>query len=227
MPRLLTFALLCFISVGASADDHLEARPGFDPADARPVELDPVLHFEVLNKALLGGAPSSLPLRVSFDRLTDFDATLMAKLNEAEILLNKLFASREFFNAVLEHKYSSQKTFVQNQGYTNEQIYDLLHLGKETLSPVADGLMNLELKAYYEDSDTVGYTFTQSKTIYVNRKFYNRYTPAQIARNLMHEWLHKVGFSHDVAATARRPYSVPYGMGKIAETVGRNLVSKH
>ncbi len=194
----------------ASDDAHMEHIEGYDPNEPAHVE-DP--------------APPNLydpaPLKVRYDRLSKISGNLRTKILATKAKLDRILASGEFRTAVLNHQYGGRKTFVQSEGLSNSEIYDRIQLGKEVLSGVIDRLMNLELEAYYDDNDVVGRTFTNSRTIYVNRKFYDRYTSAQIARNLMHEWLHKIGFSHDSDATSRRPYSVPYAIGEIVERLLR------
>ena len=52
-----------------------------------------------------------------------------------------------------------------------------------------------------------------------NRRFFDNFTPAEIAGNLAHEWMHKIGFDHDFNSTSRRPYSVPYAVGDLVESL--------
>jgi hypothetical protein len=39
----------------------------------------------------------------------------------------------------------------------------------------------------------------------------------------MHEWLHKIGFSHAVKDTPERIYSVPYAIGYIVKGIAREM----
>lgn len=73
----------------------------------------------------------------------------------------------------------------------------------------------IELESYYSWVNTVGYTFESTKRIWMNRKFHNGFTTCQKAANLAHELTHKIGFTHDVKVTKRRPFSVPYMTGTI------------
>jgi hypothetical protein len=57
----------------------------------------------------------------------------------------------------------------------------------------------------------------------MNTKYFYVYTPYQVAGNLTHEWLHKLGFDHDVASTPARPYSVPYAVGYILRDLASDL----
>jgi hypothetical protein len=57
----------------------------------------------------------------------------------------------------------------------------------------------------------------------MNRKYFNKFRPYQVADNMMHEWLHKIGFSHAVKSTPERPYSVPYAVSYIVKGIARGM----
>lgn len=138
-----------------------------------------------------------------------------AKIQAAEGKIRAVIGSSEFRSRVLNHTYGGRKTFLNNGGYTNAQIYQKILDGAEKLQPSKNNAMDLIIKLYYQNSSTVGYTTTSSKTINMNTKFFNKYTSSQVAHNMMHEWMHKLGFSHTSYYTSSRIYSVPYALGKI------------
>lgn len=179
------------------------------------------LHFDVLNMELANRAAITTPLKVRIDKLINFSSTIKNKVHSTQRVLDAIFDSQEFYDAVINHVYQGRKQFADNRGYSNQDIYNLIQLGKEKMSKRIDRQMNLKLKLYYENSDTVGWTYSNSDIIHVNRKFYGTYTEAKIARNLMHEWLHNMGFSHDSNVTNKRRYSVPYAIGDIVEKLAR------
>ena len=137
------------------------------------------------------------------------------KIRDAEELIKRVIATEEFRNEILNHTYNGSKTFVDNGGYSNAQIYQKIIDGAEKLQATVDNEMDMEVEFYYENSSTVGYTNTSSKRIWVNRKFYNNYTAASCTSNLMHEWLHKLGFKHATYYSYSRDFSVPYAVGRI------------
>ena len=57
--------------------------------------------------------------------------------------------------------------------------------------------------------------------IWIHKKFFRRssWTPVDVAANMAHEWVHKIGFGHDYYYTEDRPYSVPYAIGNIVAEV--------
>lgn len=145
------------------------------------------------------------------------------KLNRAEANIKDIIASESFRSQILNHKYNGKKTFKDNGGLTNSQIYAKILAGAEKLSPAQNNTLDAEVAVYFENSNTVGFTMTNSKRINMNTKFFNKYTSGEVSGNLMHEWMHKLGFKHDVKATKAREYSVPYAVGAIIRKLAANL----
>lgn len=138
-----------------------------------------------------------------------------AKIQAAENKIKDVIGSDEFRTAVLNHTYNGKKTFVDNGGLTNAQIYQKILDGAETLQPSKNNRMDMSVKLYYQNSSTVGYTTTGSKTINMNTKYFNKYTASGVSHNMMHEWLHKLGFKHAVNYSTSRNYTVPYAIGNL------------
>ena len=147
-----------------------------------------------------------------------------AKLRAAEQLIRDVVGTEEFRSAVLNHTYNGVKTFNDNEGLTNLEIYNKILSGAEELNLVENNTMDIEVQLYYNGwTSTVGYTTSTSTKINMNTKFFNYYTPAEVSGNMMHEWLHKVGFSHSSSYSTSRDYSVPYAIGSIMERLAKNL----
>jgi hypothetical protein len=147
------------------------------------------------------------------------------KIREAEDLIKEVISTEEFRTAVLNHTYNGVKKFVDNGGYSNSQIYTKILEGAERLNGNKNNSMDMGIKTYYESSSTVGFTSTAYSYINMNTKFLNSYTPAQVTRNMTHEWLHKLGFHHAVSYSYSRDYSVPYGVGSIMERIAKKIVA--
>ncbi len=149
-------------------------------------------------------------------KLVSATSTQEDKILKAEDIIRKIIASEKFRTAVLNHSYNGKKTFVDNGGFTNEQIYSKMLAGSEILQPTRNNAMDIEVEFYTNSfTSTVGYTYPDTKRIYVNTKFFNSYTPGEVSHNLVHEWLHKLGFDHASSYSTSRDYSVPYGIGSI------------
>lgn len=153
----------------------------------------------------------------------DFSANDEDKLADAADLVKRVIQSQEFKDAIVGFTYNGKHTFVDNNGLTNLQIYDRLIIAAEKLTPAKNYTLDVEVRLYYEDSTTVGYTYPSSKGIWMNTKYFNRYTPYQVAGNLTHEWVHKLGFTHASSDTPSRPYSVPYAVGYIVRQLAAEL----
>lgn len=148
--------------------------------------------------------------------LTGFSQKHEEKIQEAKELIKKVIASQEFKDQVLGYTYQDKRQFADNNGLTNEQVYQKILEASEKFTPGKDNQMNLYLKSYSDQgSTTVGYTYKNVKHVWMNTKYLSNYPPAKITTNMVHEWLHKIGFGHDVEKTAKRPHSVPYAVGYI------------
>jgi hypothetical protein len=160
------------------------------------------------------------PMKVKFQNLQGFSAAEKNKLAQAAGVLERVLNSVEFRDAVLSHRFQGKEGYADDSGMTNQQIYDAIRAGKESYDQSADGEadFNLDLRTFsWFQRNVVGYTTESSDTITLNRRFFSNYTPAEVASNLCHEWLHKLGFEHDFRSTGRRPHSVPYAIGDLVE----------
>lgn len=146
-------------------------------------------------------------------RLVNFSATQTRKIEDAARIIREIIATKAFRNAVLNYQVNGVKSFANNNGLTNQQIYDRILIASETLYPLKNNTLDAEIELYYENSNTIGYTYASVDRIWMNTRYFDSYTSAQVAANLMHEWLHKLGFTHDFASTSMRPHSVPYAVG--------------
>ncbi len=151
----------------------------------------------------------------------NFNATQEKKVTDAVALMKKVIASEEFKTRVLEYTYNGKKQFVDNGGFTNAQVYQKILDGAETLQPTKNNKLDVELELYYSLSSTIGYTYANSTRIWMNTKYFNSYTPVNISDNLMHEWMHKLGFSHASSWSASRDHSVPYAIGYLMEELAK------
>lgn len=186
-----------------------------DPLDPVPVDKEPTPE-----------APSNeVPTEAfSFDanfELFKFDQADEIKLAKATEIIKKVIRSNEFRQRILTFSYKKTGRFYDHGGLTNAQIYQALLDGSEVLQPGIDHEMDMELELYYKSNNTVGETNPRTKRVWMNTKYFDVYTPAQVARNVFHEWTHKLGFTHSTSNTASRDFSVPYGTGKIMEELGK------
>lgn len=173
-------------------------------------------------------AASSLPSQalnfktnVTYMNMTSAQKT---KYNKAVSIVKKVVATESFRKKILNFVYAGKKQFSNNNGKTNSQIYQAILDAAEKLKPAKNNTMDLGVKMYYTNNSVVGYTNPSITYINVNTKFFNSYAANQVAGNLFHEWLHKLGYGHDSSSTSRRPYSVPYAVGYMVRDIGKSFL---
>lgn len=151
------------------------------------------------------------------------------KIRSASGLIRKIVRSKEFKDRVLTHTWKGKKQFAENGGLSNTEIYQKILEGQEKMTSFGvNHTMDLEVELYTDyDSITIGYTYPSIVRIYMNRKYFNKFRPYQVADNMTHEWLHKIGFVHPLKATPERPYSVPYAVGYIVKGIAREMKESH
>lgn len=169
-----------------------------------------------------GGASAAVPPQaLTWDAdiyYVNFTQAQEDKVIKAVELMKKVIASKAFKDAVLNFTYNGQKTYVDNGGFTNAQIYQKILDGAEKMGDTSkNNTLNVELELYYALTNTIGYTYPNVTRIYMNTKYFNTYTPSNVSGNLMHEWLHKLGFGHASSYSVSRDSSVPYAIGYIME----------
>lgn len=177
-----------------------------------------------LDEIQTGGPVPSAALNFNVNlQMDNFNSTQLDKVTTAAELIKKVVASQEFRNKVLNHTYKGKKTFVDNGGLTNAQIYKAIIEGSESLRPGVDNEMDLDLEVYREKGNTVGYTYPHVIRVWMNSKFLNANKPYKVTTNMMHEWLHKLGFKHAARKTANRSKSVPYAVGYIVAKIASQM----
>jgi hypothetical protein len=161
-------------------------------------------------------SPSAVEFSLSGVKLVGANAAQTDKYAKAMKVVASVLKDPEFKKKVLAHRDFENTT--DSQATVLKKLFE----GSETYKAAKiDRTAQLEVRFYYAANSTVGYTYPKVGYIMVNTKFFNGYTPSSVAANFIHEYLHKLGYGHDSSATARRPYSVPYGIGGIMRSLGK------
>lgn len=156
--------------------------------------------------------------------LVNFNQEEETKVKNAVMIIKKVISSKEFKDRVLNFTYKGQRQFNDNQGLSNEEIYRKILEGAEKIgNSTRNNIMDVELELYHQLTKTIGYTYPNTVRIWMNKKYFDRYTPIEVADNLMHEWMHKLGFTHDISWSQDRDHTVPYAIGYLVE----ELAKKH
>lgn len=169
------------------------------------------------------GVPPEASLFEINSKLSNFDANDEVKVKKAFEIIKKVVATKEFKDRVINYTYKGQKTFVDNGGHSNEEVYQKILDGSEDLNPGIDHTMDLDLELYYSWRSTVGYTYANVTKIWMNTKYFDPYTPCEVAGNVFHEWTHKLGFEHASSYSTSRDSSVPYALGYLMEELGKKF----
>ena len=166
------------------------------------------------------------PIAVNVSGARGYSPAEAEKLRQATELLSKVLGSEAFRQRILEHQYRGGAGFADSDGLSNAQVYEKLMAARETYTDADDHEVDLDLEIKnlgWRGRNVVGYTYPDVATVTQNRKFFALKSPADIAANLAHEWVHKLGFGHDFRQTAPRPYSVPYAVGDIVGELAKAL----
>lgn len=135
------------------------------------------------------------------------DKFIRATAKAQKILNSKKFRER-FLALPLE----------QTQNKTNLEIYQMIMSGADKLNKENDGDIDVQITMYYSFNNTVGYTYPDTWFTWINRKFFTNYNEADVACNIMHEYMHNLGFGHRKASDHN---SVPYATGYLVEALIR------
>lgn len=147
----------------------------------------------------------------------NFTPKELIRLSEAKEILETIVNSDLFRQEVLRADFSGEISEFQFK--TNQEIYDKIMSGAEVLQPEIDNEADIDLTIFNPKpfQKVVGYTYGNTIRQWINRKFFWSLKVYQVAGNILHEWVHKLGFDHDYQRTKRRPFSVPYQMNAIVK----------
>lgn len=215
---LLTSAATLILSLPAYASDYADFKE-FDEAKT-PDEI-------IIESLETQNAFTQNRLKVK-TYMRNFLPNDQLKIKKAEVMLEHIMNSDEFREKVLAFTWRGKKQFNENNGQSNKEIYDHLMTGDEILMPDSSGVMDFDLSLYRSKnpwSKVKGYTTPTSMQIYMNKKFFRKstWTPIDVAANMAHEWVHKMGYGHDYRHNADRPFTVPYAIGHIVSEVAAEL----
>ena len=157
---------------------------------------------------------------------TEYQKESWDKFDEATFLLKQVIQTNEFKKEILSHKFQGRRRFHFNSGMSNLKIYQKILDGAESLNKIKNNTLDAEIDFFRKyDSNVIGFTKKNTNKIWVNEKYLNKFTPAELAGHLMHEWLHKLGFGHEVEKTSNRKYSVPYSIGRIVKKMSTEIMN--
>ena len=177
----------------------------------------------------------------SFPSSSNLGKEQKKKFVKALALLEPVLNSQEFKTRVLSYVREGheepgyQKNYLwdnESERLNPEQIFKIIKEGNEKMIPATLGQMNInswvKVCKWYQRpltwcSKVIGSTSpSTSKWIKLNWKFYRTFDSHQMVSNLVHEWLHLLGFLHGPSSTMRM--EVPYVVGAIAGQVAKEMM---
>jgi hypothetical protein len=161
----------------------------------------------------------------------DFSPKRQEKVNSIQREMEVIINSELFKDKIL----SMRNPIGELSDWRNKQkkeIYDHILSGKETLNPQMDNVLDITIQSYFSWKNVVGYTYPNTLTIYTNTKYFDSTNLTQefhhrkmSGSNFIHEYGHKLGFSHDFYSTSTRPYSLCYLLNDIYEQCWDSLIA--
>lgn len=157
------------------------------------------------------------------------DAEKKVFMEKVVPLLEKVVNSDEFKERVLEYSYFGNKGFVDNRGLARPAIYRRFISGADKFNTAEDQDLDLFLSIFYSRRSTIGYTYPSTFKTWVNRRFFSWWLKSDTGRcniigNIVHEYMHNLGFDHAVRWNKLRDHSVPYAYGNIAKEIALKKV---
>lgn len=155
----------------------------------------------------------------------------LIKLNKAIKYVEEFINSEYFEKFVLNFKFRDSigqtKKCFHFTDLTNQQVLEKVMSGSEILTPEVDG--EADLKVGLDRSWTrnvIGYTYPTTPWQYIYAKFFCNWSAEEVAGNIMHEYMHKLGFDHEFKWSYDRDYSVPYALGYECEKYAKSTNKK-
>jgi hypothetical protein len=144
-----------------------------------------------------------------------FTTDELHKLENAMIAANRVLASDAFKQGLLAHKDERGISGFAGSLCTPATVCRVMTEGDASLTLFIQSYSwwNFGKRSEVAHEDDSGVTF--------NRRFYYGEDIPSLVNTLVHEMAHAKGFEHDYGRTARRPYSIPYACGDIAENILR------
>lgn len=148
------------------------------------------------------------------------------KIEAAENFITSFLNSKEFKDFVFNLDFHGETSEWKDK--SRQEIYDHIMSGAEVLQPEIDGEADVLLgffSPHLFNRGVIGRTWRDKILQEINRTYFRASSYIKVASNLLHEWLHKMGFQHDFKRTRRRKFSVCYQLGYALLKYGKSKPS--
>lgn len=189
-----------------------------------------------------------VPESIRFPSATRLSQAQKKKFDKALEIMEEVMNSESFRQKVISYKRvigyddkkpiwerSFQKSYLwrdASKHLTNEEVYNVILNGDELMRANTIGEMNfnsyVKICNWWQKvgvwcRNVIGSTSPyKSKMITLNWKFYQRFEVHEMVSNMVHEWIHLLGFLH---GKENMKQEVPYVVGAIAGQVAKDLLS--
>jgi len=162
-------------------------------------------------------------LKPHIHNLRGFTEAEAKKFKDAAYLMAEAVNLEEFKHRVFTVDYEDTGRFKMHGGDTNVQIYDKLMSGADDFNWSNDGDVDIDATLYFDQGNVVGYTYSSSWRTYVNKKFFFKWPISRIAGNILHEYLHNLGYNHSSQYNDTIRWTVPYKCADILVDLASEL----
>ena len=137
------------------------------------------------------------------------------KMEQVRDELFMVINSQLFRDKIMRADFSGERSVHKTK--SKIEIYKMLMKGAELYEPIADNELDIYVDDYYSLKRVIGYTTRKTKLIYVNTRYFDARSSKLVGSNILHEYGHKLGFSHDFSRTKAREKSICYQLNDIYE----------
>lgn len=181
-----------------------------------------------------------MPLKISLKFGSEPSPAQKAKLIRARELFEIAVNSIEFRQKVLSYKHvessytgrlwwkkwtSREVIGFRETNLSNEAVYMAIMSGGESLSPESDQEADISVTVATGSRGVIGWTNPHTPMQWISSWFINSsdVDAVEIAGNLAHEWMHKIGFDHAFNYYNGRNDTVPYSVGEMIVSLARQV----
>lgn len=149
----------------------------------------------------------------------------LAKLKSALLLIEKVINSDLFKQKVREFPFHYRKKLFGgyvDKPYTGIEVVSIIENAIEYPGNINKNTIDLYLHLIDgSNGSVIGYGIDGTKEIYTYKEMFETMKTGEIANHIVHEWLHKLGFTHSEYTTyfGKRNKSVPYAVGNLIESL--------
>lgn len=160
---------------------------------------------------------------------TGYKEDNLTKLKESLSIIDRVINSDSFKQKVKTFPFHYRKKLFGayiDTPHSNLEILSLLENPGDYPGKINHNSIDLYLHLIEgADRNKVGFGFEGEKKIYTYRKMFMKLEPQQIANHLVHEWLHKLGFTHAEYTIYfdKRHHAVPYAIGGFIEALANQV----